>query len=118
MINSEPIAFPGMRVTTVDNYQGEENKIIIVSLVRSNDEAKIGFLSRENRVCVALSRAKHGLYCIGDIPLLANVSPLWSRISEVMTEKRKIGDGELILTSPFNHEPDRLSESATSDCTP
>ena len=56
-----------VKISTVDNYQGEENEIIILSLVRSNNnENKIGFLSIHNRVCVALSRARRGLYCIGN----------------------------------------------------
>jgi superfamily I DNA and/or RNA helicase len=46
-----------VKLTNVDNYQGEENKIIIISLVRSNKEKNIGFLKSANRVCVALSRA-------------------------------------------------------------
>jgi hypothetical protein len=49
-------------VTVVDNYQGEENDIVLLSLVRSNEDGKIGFLSIENRVCVALSRAKFNRY--------------------------------------------------------
>ena len=51
-------AFDGVRVTAVDNFQGEESDIILLSLVRSNEDANIGFLKIENRVCVALSRAK------------------------------------------------------------
>ena len=58
---------PQVKISTVDNYQGEENEIIILSLVRSNTENRIGFLSISNRVCVALSRAKRGLYCIGNM---------------------------------------------------
>lgn len=50
----------GVKITVVDNYQGEESKIILLSLVRNNDEGKIGFLGTENRVCVALSRAREG----------------------------------------------------------
>lgn len=49
-----------MRITVVDDFQGEESKIILLSLVRSNEDSKIGFLATENRICVALSRAKHG----------------------------------------------------------
>lgn len=45
-------------VSTVDGYQGEENDIVILSLVRSNDDNNIGFLKTDNRVCVALSRAR------------------------------------------------------------
>ena len=48
----------GVRVTVVDNFQGEENEIIVLSLVRSNDDNRIGFLKTDNRICVALSRAK------------------------------------------------------------
>lgn len=48
-----------IQVSSVDGYQGEENKIIILSLVRSNSNGQIGFLRVVNRVCVALSRAKH-----------------------------------------------------------
>ena len=55
----------GVKIMVVDNFQGEENDIILLSLVRSNREAKIGFLRTENRVCVALSRAKMGFYIIG-----------------------------------------------------
>ncbi|KAH9881756.1 hypothetical protein J1614_000927 [Plenodomus biglobosus] len=55
-----------LRVATVDNFQGEEAKIIIVSLVRSNKERKVGFLKTTNRINVLLSRAQHGMYLIGN----------------------------------------------------
>lgn len=50
-----------VRLTTVDNFQGEESDIILLSLVRSNKDEKVGFISDVNRACVALSRAKKGL---------------------------------------------------------
>jgi superfamily I DNA and/or RNA helicase len=53
-VDPEPI-----QVSSVDGYQGEENKIVILSLVRSNTNGQIGFLKVANRVCVSLSRAKH-----------------------------------------------------------
>ena len=56
-----------IRVSSIDNYQGEECDIILLSLVRSNKKNKIGFLNNFNRVCVAFSRAKIGLYIIGNI---------------------------------------------------
>lgn len=49
-----------VRITVVDNYQGEECDVILLSLVRSNKDDAIGFLKTDNRVCVALSRARHG----------------------------------------------------------
>ena len=57
----------GVRVSSVDNYQGEECDIILLSLVRNNKKNEIGFLRNFNRVCVAFSRAKIGLYIIGNI---------------------------------------------------
>jgi hypothetical protein len=56
----------GLRMTTVDNYQGEENKIIICSCVRSNPKNISGFLKVQNRVNVMLSRAKMAMYLIGN----------------------------------------------------
>lgn len=56
----------------MDNYQGEESKIIILSLVRNNLDNNVGFLAIPNRVCVALSRAKEGT--ADDIPLLNGTS--------------------------------------------
>lgn len=55
--NNSPSLKP-VHITCVDNFQGEENDIILLSLVRSNPEGKMGFLNVSNRVCVALSRAK------------------------------------------------------------
>ena len=60
----------GLKVRVVDKYQGEENKIVIASLVRSNPNKKIGFLKIANRMCVALSRAKDGFYCFGNFKML------------------------------------------------
>nr|XP_022331469.1 NFX1-type zinc finger-containing protein 1-like isoform X1 [Crassostrea virginica] len=75
--------FDGIKISILDNYQGEENDIILLSLVRSNKEGKIGFLNRENRVCVALSRAKIGLYVIGNFDNIQKFSrkcKLWGKV--------------------------------------
>jgi superfamily I DNA and/or RNA helicase len=71
-----------IRVVNVDNYQGEENDIILLSLVRSNDSGQIGFLKTSNRVCVALSRAKHGLYIFGNSKCLIGSKKLelWVKV--------------------------------------
>ncbi|KRT83391.1 hypothetical protein AMK59_4486, partial [Oryctes borbonicus] len=63
-----------VRITVLDNYQGEESKIILLSLVRNNGNKKIGFLSLENRICVALSRAREGLYIMGNMDMLCENS--------------------------------------------
>lgn len=53
-------------IFTVDSFQGEENDIILLSLVRSNEYQNIGFLDSKNRLVVALSRARRGLYIFGN----------------------------------------------------
>ncbi|KAF4665479.1 hypothetical protein FOZ61_010891 [Perkinsus olseni] len=67
------------RVVTIDDYQGEENKVIILSLVRSNGNGKIGFIGIENRVIVALSRAREGLYIIGNVEMIEK-APSWAKL--------------------------------------
>ncbi|NXY66516.1 ZNFX1 protein, partial [Callaeas wilsoni] len=82
--------FEGVEVHVVDKYQGEENDIILLSLVRSNKEERPGFLQIPNRICVALSRAKKGLYCIGNMRMLGKV-PLWNKIIQTLEENGHIG---------------------------
>jgi hypothetical protein len=80
-----------MRIAVLDNYQGEESDIILLSLVRNNDENKIGFLSIENRVCVALSRAKNGLYIMGNMSQLCSDSKLWRQIKTSLEKQKALG---------------------------
>ncbi|KAJ5853563.1 hypothetical protein N7534_006106 [Penicillium rubens] len=75
-----------VNILTVDSYQGEENDIIILSLVRSNDHRGIGFLAQDNRVCVALSRAKYGLYIFGNAQCVNKHSNFWYSVTNVMSE--------------------------------
>ncbi|NXS00806.1 ZNFX1 protein, partial [Oxylabes madagascariensis] len=82
--------FQGVKVHVVDKYQGEENDIILLSLVRSNKAERPGFLQIPNRICVALSRAKKGLYCIGNMRMLSKV-PLWSKIIQTLRKNGHIG---------------------------
>ncbi|KAI2478280.1 NFX1-type zinc finger-containing protein 1 [Pyrenophora tritici-repentis] len=80
-----------LRLATVDNFQGEEAKIIIVSLVRSNDKKKVGFLKTTNRVNVLLSRAQHGMYLIGNSETYSNVA-MWQKVIEMLRAEDSIGD--------------------------
>jgi helicase required for RNAi-mediated heterochromatin assembly 1 len=81
---------PDIQVMTVDSYQGEENDIVLLSLVRSNHKHSIGFLSSENRACVALSRAKRGFYIFGNAELLACESGTWASVVEIMWRNKKV----------------------------
>ena len=53
-------------VNTVDGFQGQERDIIIISVVRSNDNGQIGFLSDLRRMNVAMTRARMKLIIFGD----------------------------------------------------
>ncbi|XP_068170628.1 NFX1-type zinc finger-containing protein 1 isoform X2 [Antennarius striatus] len=104
--------FKNIRACVVDKYQGEENDIVLLSLVRSNLKGKVGFLSIPNRVCVALSRAKKGLYCIGNSTLLGQVK-LWRNIFDTLREKDQVG-GALILCCQ-NHPNRKVRASNAED---
>ncbi|KAM9759617.1 NFX1-type zinc finger-containing protein 1 isoform 1-T2 [Menidia menidia] len=103
--------FSGVKVHVVDKYQGEENDIVILSLVRSNLQGKVGFLSIPNRVCVALSRAKKGLYCIGNSVILSRVG-LWSNIFHTLRERDQMGKA---LTLCCQNHPERQIEASSAE---
>ena len=84
--------FEGVRVAAVDDFQGEENEIILLSLVRSNSDSDIGFLKIENRICVSLSRAKRGLYVIGNFSMVRDKDQtVWPPILAYMDQKGCVG---------------------------
>ncbi|CAL1544824.1 unnamed protein product, partial [Lymnaea stagnalis] len=100
-------------VTSVDHFQGEENDIILLSLVRSNEENNVGFIKVDNRVCVALSRAKLGLYVIGNFELIATQSKLWTAIVKTCQDEEIIGES-LTVACP-NHPDTKQVISSISD---
>ena len=61
-----------IRCSTIDSYQGQEKEVIIISLVRSNPDQNIGFLSDYRRMNVAMTRAQERLIIIGDSATLGN----------------------------------------------
>ena len=102
--------FDGVRITAVDNFQGEENDIILLSLVRSSHHDAhfskrnpIGFLGIENRVCVALSRAKKGLFVMGNFSLLAENNEMWQYMVNIMRNRNKL---KTSLTLHCQNHPD------------
>ncbi|KAG0013734.1 hypothetical protein BGZ80_010886 [Entomortierella chlamydospora] len=103
----------GNRLTlrTIDNYQGEEADIIIVSLVRSNtrdDEhgwsPTIGFLRSPNRTSVLLSRARHGMYLIGNAALMNQPqNGIWPKVTTELGKNGCIGEGFLLRCRNHPH---------------
>ena len=58
-------------VHTVDGFQGQERDVIIISMVRDNDEGQIGFLGDLRRMNVAITRARMKLIIIGNSETLS-----------------------------------------------
>jgi hypothetical protein len=103
-----------LRIATVDNFQGEEAKIVIISLVRSNMMKSVGFLKTTNRINVLLSRAKHGMYLIGNADTYAHI-PMWSKVLGMFEEADAIGpafslccprhqDTDMVVSQPDDFE--------------
>ena len=68
-------------VNTVDGFQGQESDIILVSLVRSNDEGQIGFLRDLRRMNVAITRARMKLIILGDVKTMGR-HPFYRKLYE------------------------------------
>jgi ATP-dependent RNA/DNA helicase IGHMBP2 len=71
----------GVEVDTVDGFQGREQEVVIISLVRSNNTGEIGFLSDTRRMNVALTRARRKLIVIGDSATIGG-HPFYGRLLE------------------------------------
>ena len=85
-----------IRCSSIDNFQGEECDIIVVSLVRSNSSGNIGFLKEAQRVNVLLSRAKLGLYIIGNVDTLKKSAKgvhVWNPVIETLKNDNALLQG-------------------------
>ncbi|CAI2180938.1 10853_t:CDS:10 [Funneliformis geosporum] len=103
---------------TVDNFQGEEANIVIVSLVRNYSESgndSIGFLKSPNRSNVLLSRARQGMFLIGNSELMASKSDMWARVIEILRKRNQVGDGMPIVCNQHSNfkqivEPEQFAQ--------
>ena len=99
-----------IELNTVDAFQGREKDIIIISTVRSNDQGSIGFLSDKRRMNVALTRAKYGLFVVGNASTLRSNKHWGKFIRHVEGENELIGadsatDLLSLLQDSFAFEP-------------
>lgn len=91
---------PDVEVKTVDGFQGREKEVIILSLVRSNQEEEIGFLKDERRLNVAITRAKRKLILIGDAKTLSS-SALYKDLIDYIGTNGIIVGPEAITSGPW-----------------
>ena len=87
---------------TVDSYQGCEREVVILSLTRSNDLQKVGFLADERRLNVAATRAKRQLLIIGDSSTLQSDTVLSSIVTYARDNGRLIQLNDLLVLSDLN----------------
>ena len=78
-------------IRTIDEYQGDENDFVIISLTRSNSYGKIGFLNEIERRCVAQSRSKCGMYFVGNASMFRK-SKTWKIVMDTMGGHNLISD--------------------------
>ncbi|KAG9187998.1 hypothetical protein G6011_01921 [Alternaria panax] len=85
-----------LRISTIDNYQGEESDIVIACLTRSNSIGDIGFMSSPQRVNVLLSRARNGLIMIGNADTFMNShkgKEVWVPLMDQLKRDGHVYDG-------------------------
>ncbi|XP_051116744.1 uncharacterized protein LOC127241644 [Andrographis paniculata] len=109
-----------VKVKSIDGFQGGEEDIIIISTVRSNNVESIGFLSSPQRANVALTRARHCLWILGNERTLCKPGSVW----EALINNAKLRDcffiadedediGKTIVD--VKKDLDQLDEFLTSD---
>ena len=80
----------GVEVDTVDGFQGREKEVVLVSLVRSNDEGQIGFLDEPRRFNVALTRARRKAVIVGDASTVTTADVFDAVVRYADTEGRVV----------------------------
>ncbi|MDE5886005.1 MAG: AAA family ATPase [Muribaculaceae bacterium] len=80
-------------INTVDGFQGQERDIILLSLVRSNENGEIGFLRDLRRMNVAMTRARMKLIIIGNASTLSH-HPFYDKLKKYI---RRINDNDFTV---------------------
>ena len=89
-VKSDPFFKPYrhlITINTVDGFQGQERDVIIISLVRANENGEIGFLRDLRRMNVAMTRARMKLIIMGDASTLTR-HPFYKRLYESVENDR------------------------------
>jgi superfamily I DNA and/or RNA helicase len=94
-----------LKIDTVDSYQGKENRIIILSVTRSEHKQSPGFLRLPNRINVALSRAMDRLVIVGDKRMWQdkNSNLPFGSVIKFMEENNSIGQYAFLNVTTKKH---------------
>eukprot|EP01012_Entosiphon_sulcatum_P010990 TRINITY_DN16585_c0_g1_i4.p1 TRINITY_DN16585_c0_g1~~TRINITY_DN16585_c0_g1_i4.p1 ORF type:complete len:1452 (-),score=163.31 TRINITY_DN16585_c0_g1_i4:40-4143(-) len=99
-----------IRVTTCDAFQGCESSVVVLSLVRTEPVDKGSFINLDNRICVALSRARHALYIFGSSQAVAGCQR-WKYVLDAIQHSNKVdfvGNWiDLTCVVPDHHDRDK-----------
>ena len=101
-----------VRVSTVDMFQGDENEIIILSLVRT--ERLTDFMKMRNRMIVACSRARFAMVVVGCEGLLRQAEH-WSQVVDILSDDNLVGEGLPITATTTTTSADRSSQPSSTD---
>ncbi|KAH9599232.1 DNA2/NAM7 helicase [Trypanosoma melophagium] len=97
--NIDASVYDRVEIATVDSFQGREKEYIVLSCVRSNHHQGIGFVVDERRLNVSITRAKHGLFIIGNARLLSRY-PAWHALLRELLNLSLIVDGSIDALVP------------------
>ncbi|KAK8667986.1 hypothetical protein V6N13_105458 [Hibiscus sabdariffa] len=110
-----------VKVKSVDGFQGGEEDIIIISTVRSNRTGAIGFVSNSQRTNVALTRARHCLWIVGDGRTLTERQSVWQGLIRYATassfffnanEDKELAKAILDAKKDFGHPGDLFNQDS------
>ncbi|KAF4638063.1 hypothetical protein G7Y89_g15 [Cudoniella acicularis] len=106
---------PSLRISTIDNYQGEESDIVLASLTRSNPSHDIGFMFAPERLNVLLSRARDALILIGNSDTFINArkgKEVWRKLFDHLKKHSRVYEGFPIKCEKH---PDRIATLSTPE---
>jgi superfamily I DNA and/or RNA helicase len=104
--------YRGIKIQTVDGFQGGECDFIIISFVRSNPQGTVGFLKDFRRLNVALTRARFSLIMVGNAVTLAEKDETLADLITHLKEQKKIFSAERVRSQ--SQMPDQSSYGSNS----
>ena len=106
--DTHPLFGPPASISTVDKYQGQQNDIVLLSLVRTKH---VGHLRDVRRLVVSLSRARLGVYVFGAKKIFENVDELKPALKTLMNDTKL----EVIKGEVFGHISRKFDDVVSDD---